>query len=632
MPASLQKISVFDLHPHPMLEISDDMTIVAANPAALSAFGDESLLGKPCCQVIFGQPAPCAHRCLDRVRAESYASFHASGIQVGGQKEEHYLTIVPVDRDGSRSCIMWIHPIPAMVDHIRYARAIERSILGSRTIAEVLTHFRTFLLESTWGPAYRIRQYSVDDERRPTQLTCTWHDIAIEPQRPYKRNTRGAKIHRDGPQGPAEFHTIDLTCLVLVTPSSSDIDFFKANFQTHDVDQRTWVAKSEIIEGIRLYKVSTAEEIAPIFEDGELHCFLDIPFGAPGKIVGKMSVTPQGRTGRFSREELEEITTLLAVANAQIEHIRTRETERREVLLGTIHEVAQPAFMALTSIEYLRRQDREIGSRPDNDKMDFYAKKNIETAIRLVAFLNDAPRISRDRPCYHPVRARMIGGVLAPIVNMVRHEEYAKELNRRAMTLSSEHLGDLELSHGEGEHRVSFKLITAYDIFYDGSLENLRLYVNEYRLQEVFYNLISNASKYRVRINPFRLEIKLRRDTEFSGAERSLYSPFYVIDINDTGLGIDPDEAPRIFGLGIRGTAADRTKENFGTGRGLFVVREIMLSIGGDVFVQNCLNPTRFRLFIPAACREHSWPERLEDTRKKIEAVRTHLAGRMPPL
>src|SRR5205823_1680326 len=59
-----------------------------------------------------------------------------------------------------------------------------------------------------------------------------------------------------------------------------------------------------------------------------------------------------------------------------------------------------------------------------------------------------------------------------------------------------------------------------------------------------------------------------------------------------------------IFKLGQRGSRAIGIR---GTGRGLYFVRETLLSIGGDVVVVSRANPTTIRLLVPVACREQDW-------------------------
>lgn len=132
------------------------------------------------------------------------------------------------------------------------------------------------------------------------------------------------------------------------------------------------------------------------------------------------------------------------------------------------------------------------------------------------------------------------------------------------------------------------------------------LWIDKLMMQQVFFNLLTNAIKYRDRSDNFRIGIEAR------ASPTEMEPEWYQIDVLDWGIGLDgDDEAPqRMFLPGVRGILAAKLKDPAGTGIGLSVVREIIESHGGTVgFVPNesqqnqYCHPTRVRISLPAALR-----------------------------
>jgi signal transduction histidine kinase len=106
------------------------------------------------------------------------------------------------------------------------------------------------------------------------------------------------------------------------------------------------------------------------------------------------------------------------------------------------------------------------------------------------------------------------------------------------------------------------------------------------RLLQVFDNLISNAVKFS---NSGGLVLVVAR------CARSTWR----VDVSDTGIGIPPDEAAKLFGAFVRGSNA-RIAGLPGTGLGLWIVKALVEMHGGDVKVESVLNEgTKFSVFLP---------------------------------
>jgi signal transduction histidine kinase len=95
------------------------------------------------------------------------------------------------------------------------------------------------------------------------------------------------------------------------------------------------------------------------------------------------------------------------------------------------------------------------------------------------------------------------------------------------------------------------------------------------RLSQVFDNLLRNAIKYSPSDKAVDVEIEAQEEN-------------YCARVRDRGIGIPPEDLPRLFGRFARGSNARRAKIA-GTGIGLFIVRMIVERHGGTVGVDSTL-------------------------------------------
>ena len=98
------------------------------------------------------------------------------------------------------------------------------------------------------------------------------------------------------------------------------------------------------------------------------------------------------------------------------------------------------------------------------------------------------------------------------------------------------------------------------------------------RLTQVMYNLIDNAAKYSPGGGPITVSaVKLPKDFEA------------VITVTDTGLGIPPDELPKLFTRFHRVHRPDAANIR-GTGLGLYIVKSLVDMMGGRIWVESQVN------------------------------------------
>jgi light-regulated signal transduction histidine kinase (bacteriophytochrome) len=110
---------------------------------------------------------------------------------------------------------------------------------------------------------------------------------------------------------------------------------------------------------------------------------------------------------------------------------------------------------------------------------------------------------------------------------------------------------------------------------------------DQVQLVQLFQNLMSNAIKYRLPEVPPHIHI--------SAAQTARHC---VVSVRDNGIGIDPDQAERIFGVFERLHGKDIP----GTGIGLAICKRIVEKHGGNIWVESSRGEgATFRFTLPCA-------------------------------
>lgn len=140
--------------------------------------------------------------------------------------------------------------------------------------------------------------------------------------------------------------------------------------------------------------------------------------------------------------------------------------------------------------------------------------------------------------------------------------------------------------------RVSAKQLT-YESADGGGVTSIRASVQLLRL--TLENLIDNAITY----TPARGTVRVRCVAEGAGVR---------FEVEDTGVGIAPDEQSRVFERFYQVERA-RSGPERGTGLGLSIVRQAVRGLGGEVRLESRLGAgTRVSVSIPQSAREARAP------------------------
>ena len=115
-----------------------------------------------------------------------------------------------------------------------------------------------------------------------------------------------------------------------------------------------------------------------------------------------------------------------------------------------------------------------------------------------------------------------------------------------------------------------------YNYTFESQEEEILLYFDRYKLERVFYNLISNAFRYTPKGGTIHL--KITRD------QQNL-----CIAIEDSGVGIAAEHIDKIFDLFFEVPTHNNVQENYnkGTGIGLSIVKNIVKLHQGNIEVTN---------------------------------------------
>jgi two-component system phosphate regulon sensor histidine kinase PhoR len=232
-----------------------------------------------------------------------------------------------------------------------------------------------------------------------------------------------------------------------------------------------------------------------------------------------------------------------------ITELRRLETLRREFVANVSHELKTP----LTAICGLVETLLDDGGM-DHDTQRRFLDKVQRQADRLATLVRDLLTLSRVEAEEATIERTRLD-LREPILDSLRGLQPTAEEKR------------ITLEHSAPEGPVAIS----------GERETLRQAVD---------NLLDNAVKY----TPAGGRVWLRLRVEDQTA---------VIEVEDTGIGIEPRDQRRVFERFYRVDKA-RSRELGGTGLGLSIVKHVALAHGGEVSVESAPGKgSRFMIRLP---------------------------------
>jgi len=214
--------------------------------------------------------------------------------------------------------------------------------------------------------------------------------------------------------------------------------------------------------------------------------------------------------------------------------IRQLETVRRDFISNISHELRTPLAGLKSLVETLR--DGALDDPPAAQRFLDHMDAEVDALTQMVEELLELSRIESGRM---PLRLGPVpvGEIVLPAVERLR-----PQAERANLTIDTDLPVDLPPVLAERE-----------------------------RVQQVVTNLVHNAVKFTPPGGQIQISAKAAGDE-------------VVIRVRDTGVGIAPDDLPRIF---ERFYKADRARSGGGTGLGLAIARHIVQAHGGRIWVES---------------------------------------------
>lgn len=234
----------------------------------------------------------------------------------------------------------------------------------------------------------------------------------------------------------------------------------------------------------------------------------------------------------------EEIILTLNSWNNIIENMKKLEQARTEFLGNVSHELRTPIFTIQGYLETLLD-----GAIEDKNVNKIFLNKALNHTNNLNTLLNDLIDISM-----------IEAGQMRMSFRYFKIHEFLKNLMNE---------------YNQQAESKGLKL------FLHSVNEKLELFGDKNRLRQVMVNLITNAIKYTEKGN---VEIGVIEEGNSA-----------IVYVQDTGLGISPEDLPRIFERFYR-VDKDRSRDLGGTGLGLAIVKHILEAHDSKINVESKLN------------------------------------------
>ena len=244
--------------------------------------------------------------------------------------------------------------------------------------------------------------------------------------------------------------------------------------------------------------------------------------GAPAEV-------PAGLCSKELVQVCEKLVHAANVARGREFALRSADRVKDEFLATLAHELRNP-LSALSAAAYVLRLDAKDAQLQSTARV---VERQVGQMTRLIEDLLDVARVTRGK------------------VSLSRQPLDLARLVEKAA-------GEMRLAGRLAQHELTLELAETW------------VRADEARMQQVVTNLIGNAVKYTPEGG--RIAVSLRRDRDEA-----------VLRVRDSGVGMSPELAARVFDLFVQGEASER-RGGGGLGVGLALVKHLAELHGGKAF------------------------------------------------
>jgi len=255
---------------------------------------------------------------------------------------------------------------------------------------------------------------------------------------------------------------------------------------------------------------------------------------------------------------------------------------------------------ARTNLKYeleLEQLEKEKNEENNNAKLEFFTNISHEFRTPLTLILGPLQQILSDYKGSSKMYKKLlvVEGSAKHLLQLINRLMDFRKLEKNLFSLEAaegnivKFLKEIFLSFTE------FAKDGNYDYIFQTSEEEILVYYDRYKLERVFYNLISNAFRYTPKNGTINIKIQQEKDA-------------IIISVEDSGMGISKENQEKIFDrfFEINSNNSQAKNYNKGTGIGLSIAKNIVTLHKGTLKVTSNINNVGsiFKVQLPVG-KEH---------------------------